>query len=106
MEQNNIEAEIIEGVKLGRSKVGSYNIPEQINRLKKITYILSNIDKKSPFYDEIQFVIYLANQQVKNIDRLENNIDKITFLYLREYTNAVKPSERMPYDRLDSMRFK
>lgn len=106
MEQNSIETEIIEGVRIGRAKIGSHNEPEQLKRLEQITYILSNIHKDAPFYDEIQFLLFLSNKQVKTIDKLESNIDKLTFMYLREYTNAVKPSERMPYSKLDSVRFK
>lgn len=101
MEQVSIEL-LKDGIADGRKKIGSRNNPAQLEKLQEITFKLSGISENTPHYQDIQFLLFLSNIQVKAIKELEDKADGLVLENLKTLFNLHRPSFRLPYDRLDA----
>lgn len=105
MEQSALETELIEGVRMGRKQYGTANESNQLQRLGEITKRLSRTDPSTPHFDDIQFLLFLANQQAHAIHKLEHKIDEGILESFKAQLKNTCPNLRLPYEPLDSIKF-
>lgn len=100
MENNSIK-DIVNEVVAGRERTGSRINPEITKRLQEITHKLSLIDN-----DDIQFLLFLSNKQLKDVKELESHADKLILEYCLLALNMNKPNWRLAaYEGLNAKGF-
>jgi hypothetical protein len=94
MEQNNLTAaQLWDSVQDGRKQHGTYQSEDEKIQLALITRKLSETSPFAPYYQDIQFLLHVANKNTQAVEKLEKQVDQLVFENIKT---------RLKVDRVDS----
>jgi hypothetical protein len=106
VEQDYLEKEIANQIKLGRAAHGSHNKPEALKQLEEITHRVSDfsLDTSSPYLTDAQYLAFLANTQVASIKKLEAKIDDLIAEIMKAAMGIKPVNFRVPFAPLETVK--
>ena len=106
MEQAGVtESTINECVAEGRKKFGSHLVSEDTAELENITRKLSYERNITVTYEEVQFLLRLANKYTHAVKQLETKCDELICEHIKALFRIDTCNVRNPGQNVDSVRF-